>query len=87
MKPLTQREKVVNHMNTYGSITSIDAFYRYQITRLSAIMHDLYKDGVKTYRKVMPNSRPDARATHHSRYSFDPKKGELFTGGKPRGHI
>jgi len=42
----TQYDDVINHLKTYGSITSRQAFIRYGITRLSAVIHVLkYKRG------------------------------------------
>lgn len=42
---MTQNEKVLNHMKQFGSITSMDAFMRYHITRLSARIWDLRAAG------------------------------------------
>lgn len=42
----TQKEAVLNHLKTQGSITSMEAINNYGATRLSAIIFDLrYKDG------------------------------------------
>lgn len=43
-KPLTQREAVLQHMQTFGSITSWEAFTDYGITRLAGIIHSLRRD-------------------------------------------
>ncbi len=37
----SQREIVLSHMLNYGSITSIEAFNNYKITRISAVIFDL----------------------------------------------
>ena len=39
--------RVLKHLNDFGSITSLDAFRDYGITRLSAIIYILRKDGYK----------------------------------------
>lgn len=36
-----QRNAVVSHLNSFGAITSKEAFEMYGITRLAAIIHDL----------------------------------------------
>lgn len=36
-------DKILNHLGTYGSITSIEAFSKYRVTRLSAIIFVLRK--------------------------------------------
>lgn len=41
VKKVTQRTRVLRHLEDYGSITSWRAFTDYNITRLSAIIFDL----------------------------------------------
>lgn len=42
---MTQCEKILNHMQTIGGISAYDAVMKYGITRLSARIYDLRKDG------------------------------------------
>lgn len=45
----TQYKEVLNHLQTIGSITSMDAFRQYGITRLSAVIYELRKSyNIKT---------------------------------------
>ena len=44
---MTQVEQVAAHLEKYGSITSIEAFGLYRITRLASCIHDLRKAGVE----------------------------------------
>lgn len=44
-KKKTQKEQVLNHLKKNGSITTMVAFNRYSITRLSARIWELRKDG------------------------------------------
>lgn len=44
---MTQNEKILNHLRMYGSITSLEAFQIYQITRLSGRIHELRTQGYK----------------------------------------
>jgi len=41
----TQGKKVLEHLQVFGSITPMDAFHTYQITRLAAVVFDLRKQG------------------------------------------
>lgn len=45
MKAMTQEEIVLEHMRKHGSITSMTAFRRYSITRLSGRIFNLRKAG------------------------------------------
>lgn len=52
---MTQNEKVLQFLKDNGSITSMDAFNKLRITRLSARIFDLRKMGYKigsVYRRV-----------------------------------
>lgn len=42
---MTQTEKVLRHLEKFGSITSWDAIMEYGITRLSAKIYELRKNG------------------------------------------
>lgn len=48
MKKVTQRTRVLRHLEDYGSITTWQAYSEYNITRLSAVIFDLiHKDNIK----------------------------------------
>ena len=51
---ITQEEQVLEYMRKHGSITSMDAFRTYQITRLSAVVFNMKKHGydVETMRET-----------------------------------
>ena len=42
---MSQKERILNHLKRYGSITSWESFEMYGATRLSAIIFNLKKDG------------------------------------------
>ena len=42
---MTQREKIINHLTTRRSITSVEAIGLYGITRLAAVVHRLKNEG------------------------------------------
>lgn len=41
----TQEEQVLEYMRKHGSMTSMDAFRTYQITRLAAVVFNMKRDG------------------------------------------
>lgn len=45
MKKVSQDERVLAHLSTRDGITSMEAFYLYGITRLSAVIYRLRKRG------------------------------------------
>lgn len=44
---MTQNEMILNHIKKHGSITSMEAFSEYNITRLSGRIHELRAQGHK----------------------------------------
>lgn len=42
---MTQTERVLRHLKDFGSITTLEAFREYGITRLSARIYDLKMQG------------------------------------------
>lgn len=44
---MSQNQKILNHLKEHKKITSIEAFEKYRITRLSARIHDLREQGHK----------------------------------------
>ena len=46
-KKMNKTEKVLNHLQKYGSITSLEAIDLYGATRLSAIIYCLRNRGMK----------------------------------------
>ena len=69
-KKVTQKEQVLNHLKTYGSLTSWDAIMEYGITRLSHHIYCLRNDGI-----IIPDERVQVktrlgRTTIISKYSL-----------------
>tara|TARA_R110002020_G_scaffold4512_4_gene19666 strand:- start:2782 stop:2991 length:210 start_codon:yes stop_codon:yes gene_type:complete len=52
-KIITKKDKVLDHLETYGTITPLEAMEKYNSMRLSAIIFDLKKEGhqIKTNMK------------------------------------
>jgi len=42
---MSQKEMVLNHLETYGTITPLEALTRYGVMRLAAVVHKLKNDG------------------------------------------
>lgn len=47
MNKTTQYDRILNHLRTKGHITSLQAFRDYGISRLSAVIFNLRKDGYR----------------------------------------
>lgn len=43
---LTQKDMIYRHMKDFGSITSWEAFQDYGVTRLSAVIFELKRNGI-----------------------------------------
>lgn len=44
---MNQKERLTNHLNTYGKINPLEAWVSLGIYRLSAVIHELRKSGKK----------------------------------------
>ena len=42
---MTQQQRILRHLQDYGSITSMEAFFDYGITRLSAVIFAIKAQG------------------------------------------
>lgn len=58
----TLREKVINHLKEYGSITSWEAITKYRATRLSDIIFVLRSQGYDI--ETLSEKNTDGRGTH-----------------------
>lgn len=50
---MTQHEMILNHIEEYGSISSLEAMKEYGIMRLASRIHDLKKQGYVFNREVV----------------------------------
>ena len=50
---MTQCEKILNHLEKYGSITSVEAMSEYGIARLASRISDLKKSGVPIRKRMV----------------------------------
>ena len=73
---MTHKERVLNYMQEFGSITSLDAFKDLGNTRLSAsIWLLIHKDGIDIDSITETSKNRYGEDTHYSRYFI---KGSLF---------
>lgn len=68
---MTQNEKILRHLQDYGSITSMEAFTEYGCTRLSARIKDLRDAGhpIKSSWETAQNRYGDK--VSFARYTMD----------------
>lgn len=64
-------KKVLEHLQTKGSITTLDAFLLYRATRLSAIIYNLRKYGYSIISKPESYTNADGETSHFVRYIYE----------------
>jgi hypothetical protein len=67
---VTQNVKILEHLAKFGSITTLEAFNNYGITRLASRVHELREAGIKiTVDNVIVKNRYEENV-HVARYSL-----------------
>lgn len=66
----TQKDEVLKHLQKYGSITSLEAFDRYGITRLSAVIYKLKKEHKITSEALVTRNRY-GHIVQYARYKLE----------------
>jgi hypothetical protein len=67
----SQYMKVSRYMQTHPFITPMDAIRRYNVTRLSAIIFDMKKDGINIKTNIVRKKNEDGRITPYAEYSLN----------------
>lgn len=70
---MTQTEVVLDHLEKYGSLTSAEAFSLYGITRLSAWVKNLRKDGYKIETVWIKTKNRFGHTVNYGRYELKDK--------------
>ena len=70
MGKMTQMDRVIQHMNDFGSISSLEAFRELGVTRLSDVIFKMKKAGVVVYTKLEKSSNRYGDPVFYARYSF-----------------
>lgn len=67
---MKQTEKITRHLETYGSITSLEAMQEYGIMRLASRVSDLKKVGVAIRVEMVSGKNRFGEVTNYARYSL-----------------
>lgn len=68
---MTQCEKILRHMEDYGSISSLEAVNEYGIMRLASRISDLKRMGVPISKETVKGKNRYGETTSYARYSLD----------------
>lgn len=66
----TQNERVLRHLETFGSITPIEALSEYGIMRLASRISDLKKDGYQITKELKKHVNRFGEPTHYAKYKL-----------------
>lgn len=72
---MTQSERIVRHLETFGSITSLEAMREYGIMRLASRVSDLKKDGLQVRTEFVRGKNRFGESTCYARYSLEKREG------------
>jgi hypothetical protein len=67
---LTQRQRVLRHLEDFGSITSLEAMQDYGIMRLASRISDLKRAGVTIKKEMVRGENRYGEPTCFARYSL-----------------
>lgn len=73
-KEITQDERVLRHLNDFGSITSWQAIEEYGITRLSACIYRLRRDGYEINNELKFSKNRYGEPVHFVKYKINKEK-------------
>lgn len=65
---MTQNERVIWHLQEYGSISSLEAMQEYGIMRLASRISDLRKTGIPIRREMVKGKNRYGEVTSYARY-------------------
>lgn len=71
---MTQCEKIIRHMEDFGSITALEAMQEYGIMRLASRISDLKKAGVPIQKETISGKNRYGEPTSYARYSIKEAK-------------
>ena len=66
----TKKKKVLEHLIKYGTISSLEAIYKYNATRLSSIIHNLRKEGYVIENNWEDSISSDGEKSRYVRYEL-----------------
>lgn len=65
---MTQREKVLKHLKKHKKISPMDAFTKYHITRLAAVIFDLRDDGYEIETDMVNKKNEEGEQVRYAVY-------------------
>lgn len=68
---MTQCKKILRHLQTYGTITPMEALQEYSCFRLGARVHDLKRLGYPVKTEMVTDKNRFGEATHYARYRLE----------------
>lgn len=68
---LTQNDRIMRHLQEYGSITQAEAIQEYGIMRLASRISDLRKEGIKIKRHMETGRNRYGEKTAYARYELE----------------
>lgn len=66
----TQYQQIMRHVDTFGSISPIEAFYDYGITKLSTRISELRRRGVEFEKHYVKSKNRFGEPVYYMRYSL-----------------
>lgn len=67
---MTQKERIIDYINTFGSITSAEAFTDLGIMRLASRISDLRQEGYTIFDKMVGAKNRYGEKVSFKRYAF-----------------
>ena len=75
---MTQCQRIMRHLNDYGSITSLEAIKDYGIMRLASRISDLRKRGIEIESVVISGRNRYDEPTYYKKYYLKEKEHGKF---------
>ena len=70
MTTATQKQRLLDHLVKYKSITSLEATRKYYILRPSNRMQELKADGYEIQTEIVYKKKRDGTTTHYAKYTL-----------------
>lgn len=67
---MTQTDKILQHLEKYGSITPLEAMKEYGIMRLASRICDIKRAGISVQREIETAKNRDGEPVRYARYTI-----------------
>jgi len=71
MAKLTQKQKILRHLQEIGDIRPVQAFFDYSIMRLAAIVFDLKDDGYDIETTILKSENKFGEPVRYAQYKLN----------------